>query len=483
MARSDAKKSFLKRLKASFSDLAECEEVDIKESYRLQNKKIKVQVDEYPFQINLYGDTKSLHLYPERFLNGNPTGTPSGSYIIFDPDRYFSTVTGFLRLQDGDKITLGSDDDRQRDFLDIPKHPSGRQLSITNRKGELIFKNHAPKTGSCIAPLLKDKKVHRLVDWRLAKAQSLRKLYGGNIKLLDPDSALTLIRKVNLILENEAHRPKDRAGRPGGVVKLPSGSVSCIVGDLHAKADNLLVILSQNGYLDALAEGKAFLIILGDAVHPEGDTALDEMESSMLIMDLILKLKQQFPSQVFYLRGNHDSFSEEIAKGGIPQGLVWGKQLKNSRGESYKKEMEKFYDLLPYVVISDHFITCHAAAPSSAAPLEAIINIRDNPKLINRLINNRLRRPNRPSGYTRGDVKKFRKSLGVGADTPFIVGHTPLSNDDTIWENVDGIENHHILYSSDSEWVGVMTQIGDKIYPFRYPVEPMASIINSLSDR
>jgi hypothetical protein len=482
MARVDAKKSFLKRLKASFSDLAECEEVDIKESYRLQNKKIKVHVDEYPFQINLYGDTKSLHLYPERLLNGNPAGTPSGSYIIFDPDRYFSTVSGFFRLQDGDKITLGSDDERQRDFLDIPEHPNGRQLSITNRKGELVFKNHAPKTGSCIAPLLNDKKIHRLVDWRLAQAQSLRQLYGGNIKPLDPDSALTLIRKVNLILENEAHRPKDRAGRPGGVVKLPSGSVSCIVGDLHAKADNLLVVLSQNGYLDALAEGKAFLIILGDAVHPEGDTPLDEMESSMLIMDLIFKLKQQFPSQVFYLRGNHDSFSEEIAKGGIPQGLVWGEQLKNARGESYKKEMKKFYDLLPLVVISDHFIACHAAAPSSAVPLEDIVNIRDNPKLINGLINNRLRRPNRPSGYTRGDVKKFRKSLGVGADTPFIVGHTPLSNDDTIWENVDGIENHHILYSSDSEWVGVMTQIEDRMYPFRYPVEPMASIINSLSD-
>ena len=96
MAKTDAKKSFLKRLKASFSDLAECEEVDLKESYRLHNKKIKVHVGEYPFQVNLYGDTKSLHVYPERLLNGNPAGTPSGSYIIFDPDRYFSTITGFL---------------------------------------------------------------------------------------------------------------------------------------------------------------------------------------------------------------------------------------------------------------------------------------------------------------------------------------------------------------------------------------------------
>ena len=223
MANTDAKKSFLKKLKASFSDLAECEEVDIKESYRLHNKKIKVHVGEYPFQVNLYGDTKSLHVYPERLLNGNPAGTPSGSYIIFDPDRYFSTITGFFRLQDGDKITLGSDDKRQRAFLDIPENPSGRQLSISNREGELVFKNHAPKTGSCIAPLLKDKKINRVVDWRLAKARSLRELYGGEIKPLDPDSALNLIREVNLILEQEAHRPKDKSGLPGGVVTLPSG--------------------------------------------------------------------------------------------------------------------------------------------------------------------------------------------------------------------------------------------------------------------
>ena len=57
-----------------------------------------------------------------------------------------------------------------------------------------------------------------------------------------------------------------------------------------------------------------------------------------------------------------------------------------------------------------------------------------------------------------------------------------IDADDTLWENVDGIDDHHILYSSDSEWVGVMTQVGDKVYPFRYPVEPMTAIINSLSD-
>ena len=106
----------------------------------------------------------------------------------------------------------------------------------------------------------------------------------------------------------------------------------------------------------------------------------------------------------------------------------------------------------------------------------------DQPKLINELINNRLKRPNRPAGYTKGDIKRLKKCLGINQSVPFIVGHTPLSNDDTIWENVDDIKNHHIIYSSDSHWVGVMAQIGENIYSFRYPVESVLNTINSASD-
>jgi hypothetical protein len=62
------------------------------------------------------------------------------------------------------------------------------------------------------------------------------------------------------------------------------------------------------------------------------DGQLREMQSSMLLMDLIFRLKLRFPRQVFYVRGNHDSFSEDIAKDGIPQGLLWAKELGDQRG-------------------------------------------------------------------------------------------------------------------------------------------------------
>lgn len=480
---SKVKKSLIKFFRNTFSELNSCEVVDVKESYRLPTSKVKVQITEHPFQLNLFPDGKSLHLYPERALDDDENNDGPKRFILFDPDSYYNNrISGFYRLNDGDKIILGGKDAEQRAFLNISKETPARKLSIANEDGELIFKALVNNPQSCIAPLLKDKKVNQLVNWRLSKLKRIKEYFGGPIELLPKAEALSLIREVNRILEDEAYRPKDTRGKPGGVVHLPDESSVIILGDLHAKSDNLLTLLSQNSYLEALENGTASLVLIGDAVHPEGEVPLDEMQGSMLIMDLIMKLKVRFPQQVFYLRGNHDSFSEEIAKGGIPQGLLWEQELISSRGTEYRDEMARFYDQLPYLIYSTNFVSCHAAAPTTRTELDDLINLLQQPKLINELINNRLQRPNRPAGYTKGDVKRLKKCLDIDPDVPFIVGHTPLSNDDTIWENVDEIKNHHILYSSDTRWVGVMAQIGNKLYPFRYPVEQVSKRINADSD-
>ncbi len=466
-----------------FSELTRSEEVDIKDTYQFSNrKKIKTCIKDYPFQISLYPDSKVLHLYPEPTLTYESDGATTNNYILFDPDIFYSDIGGFYRLQDEDTIMLGGGDSEQRAILNISPDAPARKLSISIEDGWLTFQSPIPDPRPSIAPLFEDEKIRRVVDWRQNKLRRLREIFGDPIALLPPDEAIALLQEVNEILEHEKHRPRDKDGRPGGVIALPDKSTVIIVGDLHAKADNLLVVLSQNNFLEALESGRATLVILGDAVHPEGDTVLDEMESSMLIMDLIFKLKVRFPQQVFYVRGNHDSYAEEIAKHGIPQGLLWGKTLKKQRGKAYKKEMRRFYELLPYVAFSRHFVACHAAPPVSSTSLDKMINIRRNPKLYKELADNRLRQANRPSGYSGSDVKRFRKCLDLGKKTPVIVGHTPLDVDDTLWENVGEIENHYIVYSSDSRWVGLMTQIGDRLYPFRYPVEPMISIINALPD-
>ena len=483
MARFKGRKLLKKLLRSMFPSLTRSEEVDIKDTYQFSSrKKIKACIKDYPFQIHLYPDSKALHLYPEPALNHDSDGVTTNNYILFDPEVFYSDICGFYRLQDEDTITLGGGDPEQRVMLNFPPETPARKLSIGIEDGWLTFQSPIPDPMPSITPLFQDKKVRRVLDWRHNKLRRLREIFGNPIALLPADEAIELLREVNEILEHEKYRPRDKDDRPGGVVALPDESTTIIVGDLHAKVDNLLVVLSQNNFLEALEAGRATLVILGDAVHPEGDTALDEMQSSMLIMDLIFKLKVRFPQQVFYVRGNHDSYAEEIAKAGIPQGLIWGKTLKKERGKAYRKEMKRFYNLLPYVAFSSHFAACHAAPPVSSTSLNKIINIRNNPKLYKELADNRLRQANRPSGYSGSDVKRFRKCLGLAKKTPVIVGHTPMSLDDTLWENVGEIENHYIVYSSDSSWVGLMAQIGDRLYPFRYPVEPMMSIINALPE-
>jgi len=483
MARFTGRKLVKKLLRSMFPGLTRCEEVDIKDTYQLSDrKKIKTCIKDYPLQINLYPGSKALHLYPEPVLNCAGDGVTTNNYILFDPDSFYSDIGGFYRLEDEDTITLGGGDPEQRAMLNLSPETPARKLSIGNEDGWLTFQCPIPDPGPSIAPLFQEEKVRRVVDWRQDKLRRLREIFGNPIALLPPDEAIALLREVNEILEHEKYRPRDKDGRPGGVVALPDDSTAIIVGDLHAKADNLLVVLSQNNFLEALDAGRATLVILGDAVHPEGDTALDEMESSMLIMDLIFKLKVCFPQQVFYVRGNHDSYAEEIAKCGIPQGLLWRKTLKKQRGKDYRKEMKRFYNLLPYVAFSRHFVACHAAPPVSSTSLDEMINIRKNPKLYKELADNRMRQANRPAGYAGSDVKRFRKCLGLEKKTPVIVGHTPLSVDDTLWENVGDIKNHYIVYSSDTRWVGLMAQIGDRLFPFKYPVEPMISIINALPE-
>ncbi len=71
----------------------------------------------------------------------------------------------------------------------------------------------------------------------------------------------------------------------------------------------------------------ANLIILGDAVHSENIDEMDKFETSMLIMDLIFQLKLKFPENVFYIRGNHDSFDPEINKNGFLQGVLFKETL------------------------------------------------------------------------------------------------------------------------------------------------------------
>lgn len=122
----------------------------------------------------------------------------------------------------------------------------------------------------------------------------IRQIYGRTIAMLSPEEAFSTLQEVNAILLREAYREKNNSGMPGALLEPPEELTLLVVGDLHAQVDNFLKILTENCLLSHLAANSACLVILGDAVHSEIPKEMEDMDNSILILDLIFKMKCQF---------------------------------------------------------------------------------------------------------------------------------------------------------------------------------------------
>lgn len=473
---------FFKKAKSLFANSERYESVTLSAEKHLRGEGIKVPFQGLPLQISLVPNDTRLHLYPEFCLKSRPEKS-SDSFILFNPDHYYSDISAFIRLERGIKLVLGRSDPEQTILFDYSDQVNRRHLSITCLGDAFIFEDLHSKSGTTLSVLRNPDEVERLTRQRETKFYQIREIFNGPIQQLPLPEAHSTLEKVNLILSQDAYRPKNSQGRPGAVVMLPDEMTPILVGDIHARIDNLIRVLSENRFLESLLNGSAGLIMLGDVVHSEIDGQLDDMSSSLLVMDFIFKLKVRFPDQVFHIRGNHDSFSPDVFKGGIPQGLLWEKHVIEQRGVNYKREMDRYYDQLPLVVVTKELLACHASPPFRRVNLETLINAHEDPSLIEQLILNRLKRPIYPGGYTRRDVKRFRDGLGLQSELPFIVGHNPLTERETLWMNAGNIENHHIVFSAKPDFIGVFTRVGGKMIPLCYPVEPVRDIINTLPEK
>jgi len=475
-------KGLFRHFRDLVSELGACEDVSLEGSVRLGSSKVKVSGGLTPLQIVLGGEEgKRLNLQPEVVLNAEGEGEETGAFLLFDPDALYSRISGFLRLSPGDSVTLGREDPLQSDLLEYPKTVADSHLRLKLTTEGLVLKDRAPGHGTCLSPLDGVAERKRLVEWRRDKLERLARWLPVPLAPAPKQQALDLIHAVIDLMSRESFHLHDADGKCGGLVELPREVSPIFVGDLHARVDSLLVVLTQNGFLEALEAGTAALVVMGDSVHPDEDGQEERMDSSMLMMDTIFRLKLAFPDRVFYLRGNHDSFSPDISKSGVPQGLLWEQALHEDRGAKYVQAMAQLYDALPYMVTSPNVVACHAGAPTFKVSRDMFLNIRQHPKLQREITHVRLRKPNSPSGYGRGDVKRLRKCLDLEEETPFLVGHTPLSTDDTLWLEAGGIPHHHVLFGAHPEWVGVITQVGRRLLPMRYPAEPLHRVYNLLA--
>lgn len=263
----------------------------------------------------------------------------------------------------------------------------------------------------------------------------------------------TDIKKIISIINKHKNRPRNTEGNPGGLVELPVDQKCIIVGDLHACLENLKSIIGHQGNEQDLRSGKAMLVLIGDTVHKDKTGELREMGSSLEMLEYVFNLFKQFGERIVYLRGNHDSFDENLVKSGIQQGLEFRKYVISQRGEEYAELVEQFFLALPVFAIGAGFVIAHAGPVRAGTYRDELIEIYSDLDKYHQLMWNRINEfrgtPNNKE-YAEYDIRKTLEKLELPEDTHFIVGHNPLwntGNDTGVWMDALGIKNHHILYS------------------------------------
>ena len=314
----------------------------------------------------------------------------------------------------------------------------------------------------------------RLADEREARVARLRTLLEPMPPALPPEMAAAELEEAIAVLEESRWRLRNRKGEPGGVVELPDNVLPIVVGDLHGRVDNLLTTLTEGRTLDVLEDGRGVLILLGDLVHPE-DGDLADMRSSLLAHDVVMRLMITFPGQVIYLRGNHESFSSEMTKGGVAQGRHWKKHIERERGESAVARMRRLYRLLPHVVVGRDFIACHAGPPTGSVSRRKLIELDPDSRIAHDLTWGRVRSPRRPGGYTKRDVRALQKALDRSKPASMIVSHNPGSDHNAVQFDHGGIRRHHLVYSARADHVAAFTWIDGVLVPLVHPVRPIVS--------
>ncbi|ADK80001.1 metallophosphoesterase [Sediminispirochaeta smaragdinae] len=263
------------------------------------------------------------------------------------------------------------------------------------------------------------------------------------------------IRKVIKILGNNKNRPKDREGRPGGLIDISKDKREVIViGDLHGAYDNLVKIVAHDGNDKALEAGKSLVVFIGDGVHNDQTGHMLEMESSLLVLEEMFRLILTYGENILYIRGNHDTFDERLAKSGIQQGKIFREFLLEHRGEEYVESVSDFFESLPLFIIGNGFVITHAGPVRGGCGRDELINAYSDQEICHQLMWNRLHEfRGTPSlkEYDERDIRKMLKALNLPEDLPFIVGHNPMWNTGNltgIWRDIIGIKNHIIIYTN-----------------------------------
>ena len=445
------------------------------QALRVTERGLRLPLDGQTFEVTM--GKRRLHVSPDLALSGDDRKAVH-DLMVFYPDRFFGRIGRFARLAPWETLSINPSADGPEPLFTSPNDALRSSIQLRHEGDTLVLKS-TPEPAVFVATLAEGVAGNRILAERRRALPRIAAIYGARLAPFPPEAALALLERVNRLLEEESYRPAGGDGRPGGIVELPARKTPIVVGDLHGRVDNLLSLLVQNSFLESLEKEQAALVFLGDAVHPEGPEALEDMQGSMLIMDVILRLKLRFPDGVFFLLGNHDSFSAELMKDGVAQGMLWDRWLCEQRGAAYRDAMQRFYTLCPLLLVSDGLVACHAGAPRMSYSHRMLVDVGKHPTLLYELTWNRQKTRGQAGGYTGADVRRLFQVLGLPDDSTFVVGHYPRSEFGSVWLDAGGIPRHHVLVSSRPTEVAVMTRVDGEFVAQTYAPERLIPWLNA----
>ncbi len=429
------------------------------------SESVRVAWQHVPFVLKL--GNLGLEFHPDLTITGDERDRER-EWIVHAGSEYHDAVPKFMTIRQGETVLLGRCDNLQTQLFGFDGSVADRHVKVSNHKGELTILVLEPDRSTTVSS-----NASLTGNWVTRRSNLLRlqNVLEHALVEFDAEEALQAIGDVNGIMATEAYRDLNEEEAPGGVIRFPDSMTVVVMGDVHARAENLLRVICEGGFLAALERNEVCLVLLGDLVHSQERAELEDMSSTVFTLDLFCLLKRRFPAGVFYIHGNHESFSPEVGKGGVPQGVLLRKHLAERRGNAYVDEVEKLFDSLAYVVQGKGFAACHGAPVRSRVTLDSLINIHKYPGIQSELVWNRLRQGNRPAGYGKGSVKRFRKTLGLPKQAHFFVGHTPLSPDETLWLDAGGIPGHHVIYAAHTHRLAAVVMSGGQMTPLEFVPE------------
>lgn len=222
-----------------------------------------------------------------------------------------------------------------------------------------------------------------------------------------------------------------------------------LVGDVHAKSGRILDLLRLLQLEPALAAREAYLVFLGDLFHREERERIEEMDSSLVTLETVLELKQRYPTQVYWLLGNHEFTRTERCKYGCFQGVKFREALE-ARG------LGEFYDTFvaegALTLLHDRCAAVHAGPAVAVQTLEELVDVPvtdvDTPELHPAVVQLTCSRhllwsAREKLTYSDADVDRFLQLCGC-PDGLLITGHTPL-NRECDWHWRLGARTHVIF--------------------------------------